>query len=55
MIKPKTINSTTLKKDNEFLQWFVGFSDAESAFMINIKNNKLYIFNNFIYLFNKHL
>ena len=40
MIKPKTINSTTLKKDNEFLQWFVGFSDAECAFMINTKNNK---------------
>ena len=27
-------------KNNEFLQWFVGFSDAESAFMINIKNNR---------------
>ena len=42
IIKPKTINSTTLEpaQDNEFLQWFVGFSDAESAFMINIKNNK---------------
>ena len=26
--------------DHKFLQWFVGFSDAESAFMINIKNNK---------------
>jgi len=25
---------------NYFLQWFVEFSDVESAFMINIKNNK---------------
>ena len=43
MIEPKTINTTTIQaeeKDNEFLQWFVGFSDAESAFMINIKNNR---------------
>ena len=24
---------------DDFLQWFVGFSDAESAFMINIKNS----------------
>ena len=44
---PKTINPSNYKihhekrlPDNEFLQWFVGFSDAESAFMINIKNNK---------------
>jgi LAGLIDADG endonuclease len=27
-------------KDNDFLKWFVGFSDAESSFLINIKNNR---------------
>jgi len=44
---PKTLNPSNSQinpakqlQDNEFLQWFVGFSDAESAFMINIKNNK---------------
>ncbi len=44
---PKTLNPSNYQinpakqlQDNEFLQWFVGFSDAESAFMINIKNNK---------------
>lgn len=26
--------------DIDFLQWFVGFSDAEAAFLINIKNNR---------------
>ena len=25
-------------QDNEFLQWFVGFSDAEGSFMISIRN-----------------
>ena len=37
-IKPKPIKSSVYKttstvKDVEFLQWFVGFSDAESSFM----------------------
>ena len=37
-IKPEHIKSlayrtTTTVKDVEFLQWFVGFSDAESSFM----------------------
>ena len=27
-------------KDVEFLQWFVGFSDAESSFIINTKNER---------------
>lgn len=44
----KTKNSTSLSKDsiskidndNNFIQWFVGFSDAEGDFMINTKNNK---------------
>nr|QVG61570.1 hypothetical protein [Rhizoctonia sp.] len=44
IIKPlSTIDYSSLKnknnpQDNEFLQWFVGFSDAESSFIINIKN-----------------
>ena len=25
---------------NDYLQWFVEFSDTEAAFMINIQNNK---------------
>lgn len=29
----------TKKTDNKFLQWFVGFSDAEGTFIINTKNN----------------
>ena len=29
-----------MQGDSEFLQWFVGFSDAEAAFMIYTKNNK---------------
>ena len=33
-IKPSIV------KDEAFLQWFVGFSDAESTFLINIKNNR---------------
>lgn len=41
-IKPKPIKSsayrtTTTVKDVEFLQWFVGFSDAESSIIFNIK------------------
>jgi len=47
VIKPlsnpiNTSNNHTMSnlQSNDFLQWFVGFSDAESAFMINIKNNK---------------
>lgn len=43
----KTKNSTSYKKtttkivlSDDFIQWFVGFSDAECAFMINTKNNK---------------
>lgn len=28
-----------LNYDEEFLQWFVGFTDAEGSFWINIKNN----------------
>nr|YP_009690296.1 LAGLIDADG homing endonuclease [Fomitiporia mediterranea]QEG57076.1 LAGLIDADG homing endonuclease [Fomitiporia mediterranea] len=28
-----------LNYDKEFLQWFVGFTDAEGSFWINIKNN----------------
>nr|QKQ12919.1 cytochrome b [Sparassis crispa] len=42
---PKSINPSNNKtmvniQYNDFLQWFVGFSDAEAAFIINIKNNK---------------
>ena len=36
-------NKTTTKivvPSRYFIQWFVGFSDAEGAFMINTKNNK---------------
>lgn len=29
----------TLKYDEYFLQWFVGFTDAEGCFLINTKNN----------------
>ena len=44
-IKPKPIKSSTDSKlynfkDVEFIQWFVGFSDAESSFMINTKNER---------------
>ena len=28
-----------LELESDFLQWFVGFSDAESSFMISLKNN----------------
>ena len=28
-----------LSFDTEFLQWFVGFTDAEGSFWINLKNN----------------
>lgn len=31
-----TIN---INNNSEFLQWFVGFSDAESSFMISLRNN----------------
>ena len=34
----KTISNIVVSDD--FIQWFVGFSDAECAFMINTKNNK---------------
>ena len=34
MVKKKVLNF-----DTEFLQWFVGFTDAEGSFWINIKNN----------------
>ncbi len=37
---PKTVNLYNQISDKEFLQWFVGFYDAESAFIINIKNNR---------------
>ena len=33
-----TTNQNMLNID--FIEWFVGFTDAEGAFMINIKNNK---------------
>lgn len=33
-------NDSNLKCDNEFIQWFIGFTDAEGSFIINIKNNK---------------
>nr|YP_010714082.1 LAGLIDADG homing endonuclease [Fuscoporia gilva]WDD39645.1 LAGLIDADG homing endonuclease [Fuscoporia gilva] len=35
------INNSTkrLNYDKEFLQWFIGFTDAEGSFWINIKNN----------------
>ena len=42
----KTKNSTSSCNNthkiiaDDFIQWFVGFSDAEGAFMINTKNNK---------------
>ena len=44
-IKPKPIKSSAYRtisnfKDVEFLQWFVGFSDAESSFIINTKNER---------------
>lgn len=46
VIKPlsysiNTSNNKTMPnvQDKDFLQWFVGFSDAEATFMINIKNN----------------
>jgi hypothetical protein len=40
---PNLIDKTSDKnkanfQDNEFLQWFVGFTDAEGCFKINIKN-----------------
>jgi LAGLIDADG endonuclease len=39
--KYKNINSNyPLCGDNDFLQWFSGFTDAEGSFKINIKNNK---------------
>ena len=34
----QTSPSSNLEKD--FIEWFVGFSDAESSFMINTRNNK---------------
>nr|YP_010470484.1 LAGLIDADG endonuclease [Inonotus hispidus]UVF37972.1 LAGLIDADG endonuclease [Inonotus hispidus] len=33
------IDKETLNYDEKFLQWFVGFTDAEGCFLINIKNN----------------
>jgi hypothetical protein len=49
IIKPKNSTSLCNKNTNniqlvpaapDFIQWFVGFSDAEGAFLINTKNNK---------------
>lgn len=45
VIKSKAMNSSAYKtisnfKEVEFLQWFVGFSDAESSFIINTKNER---------------
>ena len=37
-------NKKTTKKNkltSDFIEWFVGFTDAEGAFMINIKKNKI--------------
>jgi hypothetical protein len=46
VIKPlsnsiNTSNNKTMPnfQYKDFIQWFVGFSDAEATFMINIKNN----------------
>ena len=39
-IKSSAHKTITTTEDVEFLQWFVGFSDAESSFIINIKNNR---------------
>lgn len=44
LIKPLTAiessgsNNSQNPQDDKFLQWFVGFSDAESSFLINIRN-----------------
>jgi len=56
MFKPSLSNSLNIYKnnninktskgnkinceENDFIQWFIGFTDAEGSFKINIKNNK---------------
>ena len=39
-VKYSDSNKLNTIKDVEFLQWFVGFSDAESSFIINTKNER---------------
>ena len=39
-IKSPAHKTITTTEDVEFLQWFVGFSDAESSFIINTKNER---------------
>ena len=50
IIKPKNMTAENNQKieqpspssnlEKDFIEWFVGFSDAESSFMINTRNNK---------------
>jgi LAGLIDADG endonuclease len=36
----KSINNRNKLEDNDFIQWLIGFTDAEGSFKFNIKNNK---------------
>jgi hypothetical protein len=35
-----SISKINKLEDNDFIQWLIGFTDAEGSFKINIKNNK---------------